>query len=73
MGIRKYTDATGLEQTAVDGPKGTVLVTKGKLDQQFKVWVSDSLDTLLSTGNYDSAVQAAMRHAGLGEVAPKGY
>ena len=65
MGIRKYLDAAGTEQTAVDGPKGTVLVTKGKLDRHFKVWFSDSLNTLLSSGDYDSAVREAKRHAGL--------
>lgn len=65
MGIRKYTDAGGMEQTAVDGPKGTVLVTKGKLDRQFKVWFSDSLNTLLTAGDYDLAVREAKRRAGL--------
>lgn len=65
MSIRKYTDAGGMEQTAVDGPKGTVLVTKGKLDRHFKVWFSDSLDTLLSSGDYDVAVREAKRRAGL--------
>ncbi|WP_131823330.1 hypothetical protein [Mycobacteroides chelonae] len=66
MGVRKYVDASGLEQTAVDGPKGTVLVTKGKLEHRYKVWFSDSLGTLLSTENYDNAVTAAKKHAGLG-------
>lgn len=65
MTVRKYTDVAGLEQTAVDGPKGTVLVTKGKLDRQFKVWFSDSLDTLLTTGDYNVAVREAKQRAGL--------
>lgn len=67
MGIRKYSDAAGIEQTAVDGPRGTVLVTKGKLDRQFKVWFSDSLGTLLSTSNYEAAVREAKRRAGLAD------
>lgn len=65
MAIRKYKDVTGSEQTAVDGPKGTVLVTRGKLETRFKVWFSDSLNTLHTTGDYRLAVTVAKQHAGV--------
>ncbi|MDD4865705.1 MAG: hypothetical protein PHQ28_00810 [Mycobacterium sp.] len=62
---RTYTDAMGIEQSAVDGPKGTVLITKGKFDREYKVWFSTSLNTLHRDVDKARAIAVAEQHAGV--------
>lgn len=65
--LRTYTDHNGIEQTAVDGPNGTWLITHGRypFDKEFSVWKSDSLRTDYRDSNIGRAIERAFRLAGV--------
>ena len=59
MSRRTYVDATGRTQHAVDGPVGTVLVTRTYAQDDWQVWHSDSHAT--TVGRYADREQALVR------------
>jgi hypothetical protein len=64
--IRPYTDAGGRQQTAVDGPHGTFLITRKNDREAFEVWKSDSLNAIYRTSDAALALQKACKAAGVG-------
>lgn len=59
-----YTDVTGREQCAVEGPNGTFLVTSKNDFQPYEVWRNDSLKTHWRGPNFDRALEKARTAAG---------
>lgn len=64
--IRPYIDFNGTEQTAVDGPNGTWLITHGRYpyDKEFTVWKSDSRKTDYRDRVLVNCIERAKRLAG---------
>jgi hypothetical protein len=62
---RTYTDVMGRTQHAVDGPKGTYLVTRSKPWGDFTIWRSDSIRTAGTAATLESALARARGLAGV--------
>lgn len=67
---RTYTDVTGRTQYAVDGPRGTFLITRKNDSELWTVWRSDSLGTSARLRNTARAIERAAELAGV--VLPAG-
>lgn len=65
---RGYVDVSGRQQYAVDGPRGTFLITRKRDSDAWEVWRSDSLSTAARNRNLDRAVAIAAARAGLEAV-----
>lgn len=63
---RSYVDAAGRSQYAVDGPKGTVLVTRPDWRSKWEVWRSDSLTVVAKGADLDRMVHRAVTLSGRG-------
>lgn len=61
--IDTYTDAEGMTQHRVTGPRGTFLVTRGRRDSSYQVWRPDSLRTLYRSEYLRSALIYAEHRA----------
>ena len=66
---REYLDVLGRRQYAVDGPRGTYLITRDRERDMWQVWLSTSLRTSSRHNVLPAAIQAASRLAGTVEGA----
>lgn len=62
---RTYADAMGRTQYAVDGPRGTFLVTRKNDREPWSVWRNDSLNTNARMANTVRAIERAAELAGI--------
>ncbi|RKQ90533.1 hypothetical protein C8N24_0338 [Solirubrobacter pauli] len=63
--ISRYRDVLEREQTAVDGPKGHVLITRNGNFKPYAVWHSDQITTIVSTDDHAHAIRSACVAVGL--------
>ncbi len=63
--VREFHDIVNRPQTAVDGPRGTYLITRNNKFEPYQVWRSDSLATEMRTNDLERAILKAARLAGV--------
>ncbi|CAJ1504230.1 hypothetical protein [[Mycobacterium] holstebronense] len=61
---RAYVDPMGRTQYAVDGPRGTYLITCHRSCDPWEVWRSDTTYSVARCATVDQAVKVAARRAG---------
>ncbi|MFZ2241652.1 MAG: hypothetical protein WAV90_19220 [Gordonia amarae] len=62
---RSYVDPMGRTQYAVDGPKGTWLITRDRDGASWEVWASDTTRAVCRSHLLANAFERAASHAGL--------
>lgn len=61
VAVEPYADFFGATQYRASSVKGALLVTKGRFDRVWQVWMPDSLATLFESSELGAALQNAVR------------